>query len=976
MCVRDDPWSISVAKTQLCLQIGQTSRKIVPPYNWSQPKFRGYTVRTWPRSTGENAMSPTMLMLLLLTIGAVESTDVAPIVHYSFERGSGSTVHDDSGNGHDAQIKGQATRMTGPWGTALQLDGHDGFVDCGQVSRPRLDESGSVVFWFKPESVCQGGLLNWTQGSEQTDQRVVMSLNTYRRNKGRGARTYRELGVYFMNGKDTHEVHASNFYKPYFPKPDQWLFMALTFDGQTVNVYRDGVLVYSRFQSMVPQAENLSLWIGRCVGMGGTSDYFRGVIDEVRLFDRPLSDQGVFALYMKDAELRDKDTTGFGSIRITAKSYPRPGWIFADLDYRGLQACDSRPQIRTELLDPSGNVVATGNTRMSPLWGRAEVLLDVSQLPLGTYQVRAAGDQGDPGVAEVEWPGRAEGWQQIKVLNNFCWELLNVTGEKAAATHSFVNPRRGWVFFQSDADAGVAVSGDGAAPSMIRTSQSGHQEAMRWLPAGEHSIRVAGDGSLGRLVVRVVPTLAFGHYPHVGPGTGDDYEFLSEHVLPHVNTLITGGRYPYDHMNQRIDRWVSEHGGHWIQIIYRPKVPTDRKQMRQHLTSALGMKDPFFHGVIIDEFDPGDQVQAWIQSHYDEWIEVMADILKDPQYADHMTIPYCAYNMFDYDKSSAFIRNLVEHDAYFAWEVYLHEHQTEAAAALHIHEGLADLMDDWEQPVPGAAEKMIVTLSYLEREPWNTSADFKVFMDMQWHHLATRPEFFGLAGVEEYVSHHATEEYIRWAAKLARHYGLTGNSERLSPDPYTLRHIKDGDFVRGAEAWQINAAESDSVGIKNYPGYGVLQERYPHRDYTDSSLLWTRRSAEGPNSFSQVIEHLQPGRLYSVKLTTGDYQQLLQAEAQRQVHAVAINIDNVEMHSDWYRTDHYEGEAEIYKTWRTVGPFNGENRYWMNVHRRVFRAKDSTARLTISDWASDADPGGPIGQELIFNAIEVEPYLE
>ena len=113
-----------------------------------------------------------------------------------------------------------------------------------------------------------------------------------------------------------------------------------------------------------------------------------------------------------------------------------------------------------------------------------------------------------------------------------------------------------------------------------------------------------------------------------------------------------------------------------------------------------------------------------------------------------------------------------------------------------------------------------------------------------------------------------------------------------------------------------------------------------------------------------------------MKLTTGDYQQLLKAEAQRQVHAVAIDIDNVEMHSDWYRTDHYEGEAEIYKTWRTVGPFNGENRYWMNIHRRVFRANDSTARLTISDWAGDSDPGGPIGQELIFNAIEVEPYLE
>ena len=48
---------------------------------------------------------------------------------------------------------------------------------------------------------------------------------------------------------------------------------------------------------------------------------------------------------------------------------------------------------------------------------------------------------------------------------------------------------------------------------------------------------------------------------------------------------------------------------------------------------------------------------------------------------------------------------------------------------------------------------------------------------------------------------------------------------------------------------------------------------------------------------------------------------------------------------------------------------------YMNYHWRVFRAKGKTAKLTVSDWVSDTEPGGPVGQELMFNFIEVQPYI-
>jgi hypothetical protein len=38
--------------------------------------------------------------------------------------------------------------------------------------------------------------------------------------------------------------------------------------------------------------------------------------------------------------------------------------------------------------------------------------------------------------------------------------------------------------------------------------------------------------------------------------------------------------------------------------------------------------------------------------------------------------------------------------------------------------------------------------------------------------------------------------------------------------------------------------------------------------------------------------------------------------------------------------------------------------------------RPGTARLTISDWADERNPGGPIGQEMVYNFVEVQPYFE
>jgi len=59
-----------------------------------------------------------------------------------------------------------------------------------------------------------------------------------------------------------------------------------------------------------------------------------------------------------------------------------------------------------------------------------------------------------------------------------------------------------------------------------------------------------------------------------------------------------------------------------------------------------------------------------------------------------------------------------------------------------------------------------------------------------------------------------------------------------------------------------------------------------------------------------------------------------------------------------------------------LGPFDAQNKAWMNYHYRVFRAQTSTAHLSLADWADLTQPGGPISQELMVNFVELQPYLE
>ena len=52
-------------------------------------------------------------------------------------------------------------------------------------------------------------------------------------------------------------------------------------------------------------------------------------------------------------------------------------------------------------------------------------------------------------------------------------------------------------------------------------------------------------------------------------------------------------------------------------------------------------------------------------------------------------------------------------------------------------------------------------------------------------------------------------------------------------------------------------------------------------EHIGDTFLWMKRSEKGPNTFSQTIKDLEPGRLYSMKMFTCDYQDLVNPQARK-----------------------------------------------------------------------------------------------
>src|SRR6185437_338534 len=249
-----------------------------------------------------------------------------------------------------------------------------------------------------------------------------------------------------------------------------------------------------------------------------------------------------------------------------------------------------------------------------------------------------------------------------------------------------------------------------------------------------------------------------------------------------------------------------------------------------------------------------------------------------------------------------------------------------------------------------------------------------VWMDQQMNLVANNPALAGIAGLEWWTTILADEETVRFVGKLYRHYAIEGKREMLTRDPLFLAHVENADFERGTEAWTLAPTEVGTIESKSFPRYGRIEGRYmglgrpADPEHIGDTFLWMKRSEKGPNKISQTIRNLEPGRLYSLKMFTCDYQDLVNPKAKKMEEAFpfsgSLAIDGVDLDQERSFSEMYSSNPEP--------PIP----VWITYHWRVFRARTTTATLTVSDWSADGKPVAPFGQEQTFNFVEVQPYHE
>ena len=97
-------------------------------------------------------MSRTLCLLisLVFVLGSIAQGAADPdlVGWWWFEEGTGTTAGDSSGYGNNGTLTGGAGWAAGYFGTALELDGVDGYVDVPHNETLNTDDEATVMAWI------------------------------------------------------------------------------------------------------------------------------------------------------------------------------------------------------------------------------------------------------------------------------------------------------------------------------------------------------------------------------------------------------------------------------------------------------------------------------------------------------------------------------------------------------------------------------------------------------------------------------------------------------------------------------------------------------------------------------------------------------------------------------------------------------------------------------------------------------------
>jgi hypothetical protein len=198
----------------------------------------------------------------------IQTPPSPPVAAYSFDEGEGEVAEDLAGE-HDGALE-NTEWVKGKYGSAIYLDGFNDYVEVPDAPELQLTEEFTLEAWVRPESLeTQAVAISKEATSSYSYQLFVGSRE--------------EAGI--PEGFLGYEPSASKDVKDENPLVAKtWNHLALTYDGANLRLYVNGELVDT--ESSPPAQASVGPLI-----FGGNDDeeFFKGRIDEVRIYDRARS---------------------------------------------------------------------------------------------------------------------------------------------------------------------------------------------------------------------------------------------------------------------------------------------------------------------------------------------------------------------------------------------------------------------------------------------------------------------------------------------------------------------------------------------------------------------------------------------------------------------------------------------------------------------------------------------------------------
>jgi len=211
--------------------------------------------------------------------------DPTLVLYLKFDEGSGTVAHDSSGYGNDGTLFDANTSnsdgntppqwVSGIYGYALEFDGVDDYVWLGSPESLKVKKF-TILAWIKTTTSNEQKIYRWRSHGVQLKM---------------AGGTNGKCGIAFYDSSTVFYAVTSQSYC----NDNEWHLLTGTFDGTSLAIHIDE----TSENTLAVSAEVYYGSGGAAVGRDGDYNgaYFNGTIDEVRIYNRALSEAEIKAIY-------------------------------------------------------------------------------------------------------------------------------------------------------------------------------------------------------------------------------------------------------------------------------------------------------------------------------------------------------------------------------------------------------------------------------------------------------------------------------------------------------------------------------------------------------------------------------------------------------------------------------------------------------------------------------------------------------